>query len=107
MPTATTYANATRDYYDAMLDRCEFTFHSAEHDADLVEDVVSTIRKTILTQMARLEREAHGNLNLSRAPDYLTVCMMEEIGEHLDGPMCTLWHDMCRTVEAAPEKVAA
>ena len=31
--------------------------------------------------------------------------VMEELGEQLSGPMCILWHDMVRVLEAAPVKV--
>ena len=107
MTTATTYTHAEPDYYDAASDRYEFTRYSAEHDAILMESVVSTIRNTLLEQMARLEREAHGNVGLVNTVSDLTSFMLEEIGGQLDGPMCGLWHGMVRVLEAQPGKVAA
>lgn len=107
MTIATIYEHAELDYYDAMSDRCEFTRRSAEHDAALVEDVASKIRTTILEEIALLEREAHGDMKIGTDVAELTSCIMEQLGEAIDGPMCGLWHGMVRVLEAQPGKVAA
>ena len=107
MPTATIYEAAEAAYYTAASDRFQITRSSAEHDAALVHEVVTSIRAAIRNGLLKIEREAHGDARLTGNATDIAALMLEDIGEQFDGPMCSLWHDMCRITEAQALKVAA
>ena len=101
----TTYESAARDYFAEASSRFQFTISSAEHDAALVEEVVSSIRDVMKAGLEKLAREAHGDCSLQTTTADAIDYAMEDLGEQLDGPMCSLFHDMNRVAAANEAKL--
>lgn len=102
----TTYESAARDYFAEASSRFQFTISSAEHDAALVEEVVSSIRDAMKAGLEKLAREAHGDCSLQTTTADAIDFAMEDLGEQLDGPICGLWHDMNRFATARDIRTA-